>query len=114
MTPVLHPASEAEERYTRAQRKTRSVIERCIGVVKSRFRCIDLSGGVLQYSPGKACKIIACTFILHNICLAYRVPLPNIPPNIPPNDDPEEEEEDGLNRQTGLQVRQELIRQWFT
>ncbi|XP_063063602.1 putative nuclease HARBI1 [Engraulis encrasicolus] len=44
MTPVLHPASEAEERYTRAQ----------------------------------------------------------------------QEEEDGLNRQTGLQVRQELIRQWFT
>ncbi|KAK0150631.1 putative nuclease HARBI1 [Merluccius polli] len=32
MTPILHPATEPDERYSRAQRKTRSVVERCIGV----------------------------------------------------------------------------------
>lgn len=112
MTPVLHPATEAEQRYTRAQCKTRSVVERCIGVVKSRFRCIDMSGGVLQYSPERVCKIIGCAFILHNLCLTYRVPLPNIPP-----DDHDQEEEDGLNHppcQSGIQVRQDLIQRRFT
>ncbi|KAK0141582.1 putative nuclease HARBI1 [Merluccius polli] len=78
MTPILHPATEPDERYSRAQRKTRSVVERCIGVVKSRFRCIDRSGGVLQYIPERACKIITCAFILHNICIMYRLPIPNI------------------------------------
>lgn len=114
MTPIIHPATEAERRYTRAQCKTRSVVERCFGVVKSRFRCIDRSGGVLQYSPERVCKIITCAFILHNLCLTYRVPLPNIPPN-----GHNEEEEDGVNEpapapcQSGIQVRQDLIRQFI-
>ena len=102
MTPILHPATEPDERYSRAQRKTRSVVERCIGVVKSRFRCIDRSGGVLQYTPERACKIITCAFILHHICIIY-VPLANpegdVPVPAPCN--------------TGMQVRQDLIRRRF-
>ncbi|KAK0156625.1 putative nuclease HARBI1 [Merluccius polli] len=87
MTPILHPATEPEQRYSRARRKTRSVVERCIGVVKSRFRCIDLSGRVLQYTPEKACKIITCAFILHNICMMYRLPLPDVPEDHEPEGD---------------------------
>jgi hypothetical protein len=109
MTPILHPATEPEQRYSRAQRKTRSVVERCIGVVKSRFRCIDRSGGVLQYTPEKGCKIITCAFILHNICMMYRLPLPDVP-------DHHEPEGDGpvpAPCNTGIQVRQELVRRRF-
>ncbi|XP_061585772.1 putative nuclease HARBI1 isoform X2 [Cololabis saira] len=100
----------AERRYTSAQTKTRNIVERCIGVVKSRFRCIDRSGGVLQYTPEKACKIITSAFILHNICQMYRLPVPNIPDDHP--------EEDGHDHpapcETGIQARNDLIRRRFT
>ena len=109
MTPILHPATEPDERYSRAQWKTRSVVERCIGVVKSRFRCIDRSGGVLQYTPERACKIITCAFILHNICIMYRLPIPDIPDD----DDPEGDVPVPAPCNTGMQVRQDLIRRRF-
>ena len=109
MTPILHPATEPDERYSRAQRKTRSVVERCIGVVKSRFGCIDRSGGVLQYTPERACKIITCAFILHNICIMYRLPIPDIPED----DDPEGDVPVPAPCNTGMQVRQDLIRRRF-
>ena len=37
MTPVLNPISRAEERYNRSHRATRTVIERCNGILKRRF-----------------------------------------------------------------------------
>uniref|UniRef100_A0A8C5BCZ3 Putative nuclease HARBI1 n=1 Tax=Gadus morhua TaxID=8049 RepID=A0A8C5BCZ3_GADMO len=94
MTPILHPATEPDE---------------CIGVVKSRFRCIDRSGGVLQHTPERACKIITCAFILHNICIMYRLPIPDIPDD----DDPEGDVPVPAPCNTGMQVRQDLIRRRF-
>ncbi|KAK0149199.1 putative nuclease HARBI1 [Merluccius polli] len=111
MTPILHPATEPDERYSHAQRKTRSVVERCIGVVKSRFRCIDRSGGVLQYIPERACKIITCAFILHNICIMYRLPIPNITDDHDPECDVPGPVPAPCN--SGIQVRQDLIRRRF-
>ncbi len=58
----------AEKRYNDAHAKTRNTIERTFGVLKSRMRCIDKSGGALQYSPSKVCKIIIACAILNNIC----------------------------------------------
>ena len=84
-------------------------VERCIGVVKSRFQCIDCSGGVLQYTPEKWCKIITCAFILHNFCMMYRLPLPDVSDNHEP-------EGDGpvpAPCNTGIQVRHELVRRKF-
>ncbi len=110
MTPILHPASEAHERYTRAQRKTRGVVERCIGVLKSRFRCIDHSGGVLLYTPERACRIIAAVCVLHNICQMHRVPLPNI---AEAPDEPLRDVENPPNN-SGMQARNNLIARRFT
>lgn len=53
LTPFRNPANNEEERYNTAHIRTRNTIERCIGVWKSRFRCLDSSGGTLQYSVGK-------------------------------------------------------------
>lgn len=53
LTPVLNPTSPQEVRYNEANMKTRSIIERSFGLLKSRFRCIDTSGGTLLYIPLK-------------------------------------------------------------
>lgn len=49
---------------------------RSFGVLKSRFRCIDTSGGTLFYSPSRACRITVASVVLHNMCIANGVPLP--------------------------------------
>ncbi|XP_053571773.1 putative nuclease HARBI1 [Bombina bombina] len=48
---VLNPTTPAQVRYNEAHT---SVIERTFGVLKSRFHCLDISGGVLQYPPKKS------------------------------------------------------------
>lgn len=41
-----------------------------------RFRCVDTSGGALQFSPERACNIIVATAVLHNIYIDNKVPDP--------------------------------------
>ncbi|XP_063794843.1 putative nuclease HARBI1 [Pseudophryne corroboree] len=53
LTPLSQPDSPAEHSYNHAHKATRNVIERCFGVLKSRFRCLDKSAGLLLYSPSK-------------------------------------------------------------
>lgn len=76
LTPVLNPTTHKENSYNMAHAKTRCVIERCFGVWKMRFRCVDTSGGALQFSPERACNIIVATAVLHNICIDNKVPDP--------------------------------------
>ncbi|XP_053556039.1 putative nuclease HARBI1 [Bombina bombina] len=71
-TPVLNPRTPAQVRYNEAHTSTRCVIERTFGVLKSRFRCLDLSGGVLLYKPKKVSLIFLICCMLHN--LALRMP----------------------------------------
>lgn len=62
-----------EARFNSLHSKTRNVIERCIGILKSRFRCL-LGARSLHYAPKKATQIINICAMLHNICQHYRVP----------------------------------------
>lgn len=48
-------------------------MERCIGVLKTRFRCLLLI--VLKYSPTQAGIIINACVVLHNMCIRAGVPL---------------------------------------
>jgi DDE superfamily endonuclease len=68
MTPFNNPRSPAEERFNVSQRRTRSTVERCIGVLKSRFRCVFKT---LDYSPRKVCNIFVAVCVLHNMCIDF-------------------------------------------
>lgn len=74
MTPIDNPGPDSpEERYNNRQKSTRSLIERCNGVLKLRFRCL-LKHRVLHYSPEKSSKIINACVVLHNICINNNIP----------------------------------------
>ncbi|XP_050066119.1 putative nuclease HARBI1 [Aphis gossypii] len=73
LTPITHPITAAEELYNKKQMSTRSIIERCNGVLKMRFRCL-LKDRVLHYKPEKASQIINACVVLHNMCIEYNVP----------------------------------------
>lgn len=90
LTPYSNPSSPAEELFNQKHIKCRNVIERCFGLLKSRFRCIDQSGGILCYAPDKVCKIIIACAVLHNICIKYRLAEPT---NIQSSDDTEDDDD---------------------
>lgn len=70
MTPAPdHPAlNTPEEHFNIAYTSTRSEVERCIGILKSRFRYLQRHR-TLHYSPRKAGTILAACVALHNLCL---------------------------------------------
>ncbi|RXN19425.1 hypothetical protein ROHU_007292 [Labeo rohita] len=53
LTPLTRPQTEQERRYNEKHCRTRSVVERTIGLLKGRWRCLDTSGGTVLYSPTK-------------------------------------------------------------
>lgn len=42
--------------------------------MKSRFCILDKSGGMLQYSSERTCKIFIAVVIVHNLAVSYRWP----------------------------------------
>ncbi|XP_061170751.1 putative nuclease HARBI1 [Saccostrea echinata] len=74
LTPVNNPSTKAEERYNTAHIRTRNSVERSFGILKSRFCCLDASGGSLLYSPQKACDIVVACVVLHNMHLSPYIP----------------------------------------
>lgn len=78
LTPIINaePGS-AEEHYTNVHCRTRNTVERCIGVLKARWRCL-LAHRVLHYDHHTAAKIINSCAVLHNICNKYRLPVPQL------------------------------------
>ncbi|XP_050062942.1 putative nuclease HARBI1 [Aphis gossypii] len=74
MTPLMQfQPNSPEERYNKKFKYVRCLIERCIGLLKMRFRCL-LKHRILHYSPVKACKIVNACTILHNICIENNIP----------------------------------------
>ncbi len=69
MTPYLMPATIREMQFNRKHTQTRCVIERTFGILKMRFRCLDRSGGTLQYSPQKVAAFFVACCVLHNISI---------------------------------------------
>ncbi|XP_055909615.1 putative nuclease HARBI1 [Eupeodes corollae] len=62
-----------EEHFNTIHSKCRNIVERTIGVLKSRFRSI-LGARQLHYSPEKAIQITNVCAALHNICKKFAVP----------------------------------------
>lgn len=110
MTPKSNPNTPAEEIYNSAHSKTRVVVERALGVCKSRFRCIHKSGGMLLFTPAKSVQIITAVFKLHNLCMDIKLPVDDMELNINPE---RGVPEPGANADTaGQTVRQRLIQRF--
>ncbi|CAG9130974.1 unnamed protein product [Plutella xylostella] len=85
MTPILNAAEGSREaEYTRRHIQARNCIERCFGVLKSRWRCL-LRDRTLHYHHYVASRITTACAVLHNIALHARMPEPDELP--PANDD---------------------------
>nr|XP_034322684.1 putative nuclease HARBI1 [Crassostrea gigas] len=111
LTPVNRPSCRGEERYNRSHRRSRVVVEQAFGVLKSRFRCLHKTGGVLDHQPTKCCKIIFVCCQLHNICIDKHLPVSDIPEELP------EDENDVVYQgpvNDGKSTRDQLIRQRFS
>ncbi|KAE9542666.1 hypothetical protein AGLY_002577 [Aphis glycines] len=66
-----NPLNEKEELFNTKQMRARSLIERCNGLLKMRFRCL-LKHRVLHYAPEKATAIINACVVLHNMRIIYK------------------------------------------
>lgn len=69
MTPIVDaPEGSPEQYYTKLHCSARNTVERAIGVLKNRWRCL-LRHRVLHYHPDVAAKIINACCVLHNMCI---------------------------------------------
>ncbi|XP_052747820.1 putative nuclease HARBI1 [Galleria mellonella] len=68
MTPFNNPnPGTPEEHYNTMHSTARNSVERTIGILKGRFRCL-LVHRVLHYDPTTVSKIVVACCVLHNIC----------------------------------------------
>uniref|UniRef100_A0A803JCF4 Putative nuclease HARBI1 n=3 Tax=Xenopus tropicalis TaxID=8364 RepID=A0A803JCF4_XENTR len=112
LTPVKDAKTKAEKQYNAAHKLAHSIIESTFGSIKSRFRCLDRSGGVLQYSPEKGAQIILACCILHNLAVSRNLHVDILddleaPPPVPPVSEEE-------NTQAGKRTRTQVINRYFT
>lgn len=78
MTPIIDAAPNTPEaHYTYLHVRTRNTVERAIGLLKARFRCL-LVHRVLHYTPRVAGSIVNACVILHNICNRVNTPVPQL------------------------------------
>ncbi|XP_045506318.1 putative nuclease HARBI1 [Colias croceus] len=67
LTPIVNAVpGTAEDHYTNVHCSARNTVERCIGVLKTRWRCL-LAHRVLHYDHHTVAKIINACCVLHNI-----------------------------------------------
>uniref|UniRef100_UPI00398F866E G-protein coupled receptor family C group 6 member A-like n=1 Tax=Pristiophorus japonicus TaxID=55135 RepID=UPI00398F866E len=85
-------AIEATQRYNDSQTAIRNIIERTIGMLK-RFRCLDRSGGSLQYAPQQVSVFIVMYCMLHNLPIIREQELP-MGIAAPPQEEEEEHEDE--------------------
>lgn len=89
ITPYRQPNNQMEIEFNRAHRRARNCVERCIGLLKIRFRCL-LKERSARYNPAFVCKLIKVCAALHNICIDGNVPLLPYDMEIPVEDNLEQ------------------------
>jgi hypothetical protein len=113
MVPFGDVPNSPESRYNNALSRLRIAIEHLNGILKSRFRCL-LGHRALNYNPIRAAKIIYTCAVLHNMCRAYNVPLPenNEIPHVPvPHVD--NQANNGNWQQEGARLRRRIVARYF-
>lgn len=82
MTPILNAVEGSpESRYNYRHAVARSCVERCIGLLKMRFRCI-LQERTARYSPHFVGRLVNACAVLHNMCIIGGVPFENANENV--------------------------------
>uniref|UniRef100_UPI00398EE6FF putative nuclease HARBI1 n=1 Tax=Pristiophorus japonicus TaxID=55135 RepID=UPI00398EE6FF len=123
MTPLRNPTTPAQLSYNESHAATRNVIKQTIGLLKQRFRCLDRSGGALQYTPERVSHFVVVCCMLHNLAIMRAQPLPAriVEPSQEEDegeeememDEEQEEEEEGRrqpeNLPSGQVIRERLI-----
>lgn len=107
LTPFLKPKNLSEERYNRAHKKTRVIIEQAFGRWKRRFHSMHVE---LRVQPSAACKLIVACCVLQNIAIAKN--LPDFYDELP-NDIEGVEISDYDGPQNGKSFRDHYVSQYF-
>ena len=68
MIPYANPVTPSQKKFNKLQIKSRNVVERAFGILKSRFRCLS-KDRVLFYSHERAAQIVNACIILNNLLL---------------------------------------------
>ncbi|XP_054745699.1 putative nuclease HARBI1 [Anastrepha obliqua] len=81
MTPYRSVSEEsAEAMFNTKHAKTRNIIERTIGLLKTRFRCL-LGDRQLHYKPEPSTQIANVCAAWHNVCIKYNIVISNDAPS---------------------------------
>lgn len=76
LTPYKSPQPGSKEHnFNKNHCSTRNIVERTIGNLKSRFRCLQSTS--LYYSPIKVVQIVNVCTALHNICKHFNIEIDN-------------------------------------
>lgn len=78
MTTYINPIpGSPEEHYNKLHCTALNSVERTIGTLKGRSRCL-LVHKVLQYDPAMVLKIMVACTVLHNMCDRAGLPAPTL------------------------------------
>ncbi|XP_035457991.2 putative nuclease HARBI1 [Spodoptera frugiperda] len=112
LTPFLSPHTNPQENYNKSHIKTRNTVERCFGVWKRRFPCLQVGMGVKVETV--VAVICACA-TLHNIALSVDDVMPmNYYEDIDIQNDDVAVAVSGENTNSnGFTVRQSLVDRFF-
>lgn len=77
--PYDNPSTPAQRLYNKRHRKLRSLVERAIGLLKARFRCL-LGENKLRYDPLMSGYIVYSCAVLHNFLIENNYPVDDIEP----------------------------------
>lgn len=111
LKPYDAPNTPSSKLYNKLHRKLRSLVERAIGLLKARFRCLLLEKK-LRYDPVMAGYIIYSCTVLHNFLIENKYPVNDINP-IFENYDIDFEEVDAVDisydeLQGGIRMRDDI------
>ncbi|XP_067838404.1 cardiomyopathy-associated protein 5-like [Heptranchias perlo] len=105
MTLVRNPHTHAQQAYNESHAATRNIYEHTIGVLKQSLRCLDRTGGALQYSAEQVSRFVLVCCKLPNLTIMREQPLP---PSIRRKPEQEEEAEEGDEEEEEEEVQQEV------
>ncbi|XP_028157890.1 putative nuclease HARBI1 [Ostrinia nubilalis] len=111
LTPFLSPNSIPQENYNRSQIKTRNTVERCFGVWKRRFPCLQVGMGI---KLDTVVAVICACATLHNIALLVNDLVPSNWDDIDIYNDIVDVPVTENPNSNGFTLRQSLVERFFS